>query len=236
MMLLKILLIAVTTLLLASPAPSRTVWKLVPAGLELVMFPPAAIKVAAPLISADLDGDDQPEDLRISTDLRAEILSGARLRWQSPPAWQVRQALIADLNHDGRLEAVLLVWREFKPWPVDAWLPNGGRINGFHDKSGRSCHLILNGWVKNAFRERWAGSALAEPILEFAAADLSGSGKQNLITLDSDYDVPAGTPAKHLKVWEWNGFGFSVVSKVEGLFHSLSVSQPAAGQVLIFSP
>jgi len=233
---LRLLLIAIASLLLVSPVTARQVWRLGPAGLELAMVPHAVLQIDEPVQSADLDGDGFMENLRISADGQAAILSNEKIRWHSPQAWQVRQALIADLNQDGQPEAVLLVWRPFKPWPVDAWLPKGGRITGFHNLNGLSCHLIMIGWFRNTFRERWAGSALAEPILAFAATDLRGSGKQALITLEGNYDDQPGTPASQLKVWEWNGFGFNVVSKVEGDFKRLSIAQTGTRQGFILIP
>lgn len=227
--------ITLTALALAGPGTSPRTWELSPTGLNSVQLPADAVAITAPT-QADLDGDGLPEKLVISDSGQAVISSGAKLRWQSPQAWQVRQALIADLNQDGRMEAVLLVWRPFKPWPVDTWLPNGGRINSFHNAEGLSCHLILIGWYQNEFRERWAGSALAEPIQTFAVADLSGSGKQSLITLEGSYDAPPGSPADQLKVWEWNGFGFRVVSKIAGTFSNLVITHSGDGHAIIVAP
>ena len=229
----KWLLLGLAALLLVSPAPIR-VWHLEKATLQPVQLPPEA-QAVQPLASVDFDGDGNPEALRVANG-RAFIWSNGQIRWQSPPAWEVRQAQIADLNRDGLPEAVLLVWRPFKPWPIDAWLPHGGRIDNFHDSAGRSCHLILIGWAKNSFRERWASSALAEPIKAFAVADLTGSGEQLLVTLESEYDDPPSTPAKQLKVWEWNGFGFTVVSQIQGTFNQLAVARTNNGQLLILAP
>jgi hypothetical protein len=148
----------------------------------------------------------------------------------------VQQALIADLNRDGLPEIVLLVWRPFKPWPIDAWLPSGGRIKNFHDSAGRSCHIILIGWAKNSFRERWAGSAMAEPIKTFAVTKLTGNETEFLVTLESSYDDPPSAPARQLKVWEWNGFGFTLVSKMTGSFSQLEIVRAGDGQSLILTP
>ena len=228
------IIIAVIALTLASPASSPHALKLGPDGLETAPLPYPAQAITAST-QVDLDGDGQPERLIITSAGQAEILSGAKMRWQSPPAWQVRQASIADLNQDGHPEAVLLVWRPFKPWPVDKWLPSGGRINSFHNPDGYSCHLILVGWYQNTIRERWAGSALAEPIKAFAATDISFSGKQVLISLDGSYDRPIGEPATTLKVWEWNGFGFTVISKLDGRFTQLTTIRNDNGQALILT-
>jgi hypothetical protein len=227
------LLLGLAAFMLVSPAPIHS-WHLADSTLKPVSLPPGMHPIAPP-DSVDFDGDGIPEVLTL-TKGQAAIQSGGQVRWKSPQAWQVRQARIADLNRDGLMEAVLLVWRPFKPWPVDNWLPHGGRIDNFHDSDGMSCHLILIGWSKNSFRERWAGSALAEPIESFAVADLTGSGEQFLVTLESGYDDPPSAPARLLKVWEWNGFGFTVVSKEAGLFSQLVIARADNGQMLILVP
>jgi hypothetical protein len=228
-----ILLLALVALTLVSPSQMHA-WQLADASLREVRVP-AGIQLVLPATSADFDNDGKAETLALR-DGRAAIQREDQILWQSPQAWQVRQALIADLNQDGRPEAVLLVWRPFRPWPVDAWLPHGGRIDDFHDSSGRSCHIILIGWYQDSFRERWAGSALAEPVKSFAVADLTGSGKQLLVTLEAQYNDPVSAPARDLKVWEWNGFGFSLVSTIEGSFGQMAIAQAPDGRMLILLP
>jgi len=176
----------------------------------------------APLTAGDLDKDGIQEEISIK-DGRAEIHIPSGLAWRSPEGWQVKQAILADLNRDGRLEAVLLVWRAFRPWPVDQFMPKGGRIAAFHNPQGQSCHLILIGWKKQGYGELWAGSALAEPLLKIAAVDLKGNGKQELVTLESDYQDPPGSPAKAFSAWEWNGFGFSLLARTNGRFRQMQV-------------
>lgn len=153
---------------------------------------------------------------------RAALLdeSGAPF-WQSPAEWEVRQAAFSDLNRDGQTELALLVWRAFEPWPIDRYLPHGGRIDSFHDAAGRSCHLILIGQPSGShagegrLREVWAGSALAEPLLAFSAVDLDGDGWQELAALEGAYDAEPGAAAQSLTAWEWNGFGFTLLARVE---------------------
>ena len=166
----------------------------------------------------------------------AMISSNGQAIWQSPESWQVIQAGITDLNHDDVPEVALLVWRPFRPWPVDKWLPYGGRIASFQDERGNSCHIILIGWIDGLFREIWAGSALAEPVKSFSAADLNGDGLQELITLEGKYSDPESESAHDMKVWEWNGFGFSVVSKIDGIFSKMAVVQADGDHILILVP
>lgn len=227
-----LVLLAIAALALVTPVPIHA-WQLSDLTLKRVPIP-SVVRLVAAQTSTDFDHDGVPETLTLAGG-RATIQTESQARWQSPQAWQVEQAQIADLNRDGVPEAALLVWRPFKPWPVDEWLPNGGRINDFHDSRGLSCHIILIGWYQNSFRERWAGSALAEPVNRFAVADLRGNGEQYLVTLEGNYDDPPSAPSKRLKVWEWNGFGFSVVSTLQGPFSLMATVQTKDGRVLILA-
>ncbi len=158
-----------------------------------------------------------------------EITTGAS--WQSPAEWQVKEALFSDLNLDGEDELALLVWRPFRPWPVDRFMPHGGRNASFHDAEGMSCQLILIGLVDGEFRELWAGSALADPIHSLHAADLDGDGLQELAALEYVYD---GNPRDAtLTVWSWNGFGFSLEARQEDDYASLLVLPTDSGNVLL---
>jgi hypothetical protein len=202
-----------------------------PAGLSPLAVPAGNIAIK-PAAKADFNRDGSIENLRLANG-RLAILSSGQLVWQSPAAWTVVQAEITDLNHDGAAEATLLVWRPFRPWPVDQWLPDGGRIAGFHDAAGDSCQLILIGWRGRAYGEVWAGSALAEPVRSFAMADLNDDHIQELVTLEGSYADSRSAPARTIKVWEWNGFGFTVVSSLPGTFHKMALVQAADGHNLI---
>ncbi len=228
-------------LLLASPVPLRAL-VLAPPGFSTASIPGGLLPIN-PRTRADLDRDGLEEDL-ILTAGRLTIASAGRTVWQSPSSWQVAQAAITDLNQDGIPEATLLVWRPFQPWPVDRWLPHGGRIDGFHDEAGDSCHIILVGWLGERWGEIWAGSALAEPVRAFAVADLEGDGVQDLLTLEGSYTDPRPSLAalsdqvagRKIKAWDWNGFGFSVVSMIAGDFHKLALVRTGSGQILILVP
>jgi hypothetical protein len=226
------LLLFIAALGLVSPTPVQA-WGLADRTLQRVLVP-STLNFAAAETSADFDRDGIPEELVFAGD-RATIRTGNQIRWQSPELWRVAQAQIADLNHDDLPEVVLLVWRPFKPWPVDAWLPNGGRIKSFHDSNGFSCHIILIGWKQAAFRELWAGSAMADPVKSFAATDLAGKAQQYLVTLEGAYDDPPAAPSRRVKVWEWNGFGFSIVNELQDAFSFMSIAQIDDRQVLILT-
>ncbi len=126
--------------------------------------------------------------------------------WQSGENWQVKEAISADLNRDGRNELVMVVWRPHQPWPIDQFLPHGGRIDSFHDRRGLSCHIILVGWDGDEYRELWAGSSMIDPVFHLSAVDVDGDGNQELIAIEGKYDTP--NLVGSLTVWDWSGFGF----------------------------
>jgi hypothetical protein len=171
-------------------------------------------QVAVPFVpdlESDLDSDGDPEQI-VLLDRHVSIENRDRVIWTSPPEWKIRMVQITDLTRDGQPEVALLVWRPFAPWPVDAWLPQGGRIEDFHNAENQSCHIILFGWSGEKYREIWAGSALAEPILAFFAADWNGDGRQELAAVETGYASPL--QGRAIALWEWNGFGFSIIHRM----------------------
>ena len=178
-------------------------------------------EILTPALSGDLDGDLLPECL-VSEEERLQITDCERqILWQSPNEWRVSEAQIADMDHDGNNEAVLLVWRAFQPWPVDQFMPYGGRIESHQNSEGQSCQLILIGWQKDGYREIWAGSALANPISNVLTADLDGDGLLELAALENDYD--SNQKGGQLTVWRWIGFGFSLLDRSESRWERLAI-------------
>jgi hypothetical protein len=228
-----LVVLAMGMLVQTSPAPVRALY-LESAGFTPTSLPAGAVPIR-PINQADLNQDGTTENLSLAH-ARLTIFSSGRSVWQSPPGWEVIQAEITDLNQDGAAEATLLVWRPFRPWPVDQWLPYGGRIDHFQDGEGNSCSIILIGWRGNGYGELWAGSALAEPIKSFAAADLNGDNTQELVTLEGRYADSRLAPGRGLKAWEWNGFGFTSVSSMKGTFDKFVVAQNNAGRLVILVP
>jgi hypothetical protein len=168
----------------------------------------------------------------ILADRRATLIGESRVLWQTPPEWDVRQAEITDLDRNQVPEVTLLLWRPFAPWLIDSMLPHGGRISSFQNQENRSCHIILIGWKRGEFRELWAGSPLAEPILQFFPADWDGNGRQELLAVEGEYFRP--NEATAVTLWEWNGFGFTLSDRMRmETARAVMVNQPTGRPLLL---
>ncbi len=140
-----------------------------------------------------------------------------------PADWHITATELADVTGDGSVECVLLVWRLWRDWPVQRWLPTASPLTGFHDVHGESCHVIL--LDPRDGREIWAGSALPAPLLDLAVGDVDADGQNELVTLEGRYVAGRAGPAFHVDVWEWNGFGFTLAWRSPpGLFHQLRLT------------
>jgi hypothetical protein len=140
-----------------------------------------------------------------------------------PADWHIAATELADVTGDGSAECVLLVWRPWRDWPVQRWLPTASPLTGFHDARGDSCHVIL--LDPHDGREIWAGSALPAPLLDLAVGDVDADGQNEVVTLEGRYVTGRAGPAFHVDVWEWNGFGFTLAWRSPpGLFHQLRLT------------
>lgn len=216
------MILGLLPLLLVSPA-QISLWqfkdgKLVPfAGT----YPGISTALVQKVLTADLNGDGANECLQVQDQhLHITDCDGKTL-WASPQTWQVKEVQVGDLNHDGRPEADLLVWRPFKPWPIDSFVPSGGRIKDFHDQQGLSAHVILIGWKRGNFKEVWAGSSLIRPVDQFFDVDLDRDGNQELVALEGFYD--RNKLGGELTVWKWNSFGFILADEQKQTYSKLQI-------------
>jgi hypothetical protein len=224
-------LLALLTLCLLSPARLSAL-ELRGEGFARARLP-ASADPESQSMAADFDGDGSLETLSVESGL-ARVTSGGRVLWQSPAAWNVAEGLATDLTHDGRPELALLVWRPFAPWPIDRYLPHGGRLSSFHDDAGLSCHLILIGWTDGRWREVWAGSALADPLFAIGVADTDGDGIEELVALEGRYGPRQSSRVGNLTLWRWNGFGFSLGARLNGRFSQFQIVRPSETHPLVF--
>lgn len=207
------------------PLSTLTFWHVDNQSLQIAkdsLDPRTAIQVD-PLMKADLNQDGREECLQTVAGFASIRDCAGKILWQSPSTWQVREAQITDLNRDGEPEVTLLVWRPFKPWPIEQNDPSGSRIKDFHDSTNQSCHVILIHWSHGTFRELWAGSALVRPVSQLTVGDVDGDGWQELVALEGYYDSPflGGS----LTVWRWRGFGFVLQDKVNRFYKTVQLMQ-----------
>jgi hypothetical protein len=133
----------------------------------------------------------QPPDMTNALpidDGRLRLSDSGQMVWESPAEWRVRRAARGDVTGDGIEDVVLLVWREWADWPIQAWLDVPSPIAGYHDADGQSCHVIVLDPATG--REIWAGSALPKPLAAIAVGDVDGDGVDDLAALEGRYDAP----------------------------------------------
>ncbi len=207
----------------ASPEAFR-LWHWESAQQEMVQVPVTLVNGLVSQIPAD-PPDNNGENCFELSDQKLTLYrcekNGDDDAWHSPENWKITEAMHADLNRDGTDEIALVAWRPFAPWPIDRFLPSGGRIAEFHNKDGLSAHLILMGWDGDEYRELWAGSALANPIADIRALDIDEDGYEELIALEGEYDAAIETG--NITIWQWQGFGFTLLDRIEGNYSGYAV-------------
>ena len=157
--------------------------------------PPAELPDPAWSAVADLDGDGAPEAVAGWLDAagRAGVLAvthGGR-RWASGiyPMWKARTG---DLDADGRAEVVLGIW---------------SRRRRHAEPEPHRCVWVL-GWDGTALVERWRGSALARPLIDFEVEP--GEHPAAPALLVSHERGEAGCVRAR---YRWTGFGFAGVDR-----------------------
>jgi hypothetical protein len=95
---------------------------------------------------------------------------------------------LGDPNDDGRMEAILALWKE--------------------DEAGVSrSHPFIIGYRGGRYTLLWGGSAVALPIHELELGDVTGDGVDNLVVLAETADGQQRT----ISVWRWHGWGYTLL-------------------------
>jgi hypothetical protein len=227
----KVLLGIVLSVCLVSPIRVQT-FTYSPDQSTFVRSTPSIRVPLSVLAGADLNGDGRVETVGLLEN-SAVIRQNEKIVWSSPAAWQVIQAEMTDLNHDGKDEAALLVYRPYKPWPVDRYLAGVSRTGLFHDAQNRSCQIILIGWKRDRYDEIWAGSALAEPLQHFAVMETNTNHRQALIAFETTYDQHPSGSVDAVSIWNWNGFGFTLESRTKMDMRNYALGLNSRNQLVI---
>ena len=133
--------------------------------------------------------------------------------WGSDPSWNVRQLLVADVNNDGKEEAAFVLWKPFRLEPALIYETFG--FPSLWEEGSLRNHLFLYGWRNGAWQHLWCSSPVADPIVELVVGDIDGDGANELVVLEGSYDAP-DAPARHVTVWQWNGWGFTLQWRSSG--------------------
>lgn len=148
----------------------------------------------------DLTGNGRTEIIRRQVQ-SIVIYQDGQAVWHSPPEWRVLDLALGDPNDDGRNEILLAIEKT--------------------DLSGNSTyHPFIIGYRGGIYRLLWGGSAVSDPLLEVEVGDLDGDGRDELSAIEASDDGIA----RHVTVWRWHGWGFSLVWRSPaGNYHELMI-------------
>lgn len=135
----------------------------------------------------DLTGDGQPELVRREGEQIVIYSAGAEV-WRGLPEWRVVDLALGDANDDGRMEAILALWKE-----DEAGIPHS--------------HPFIVGHRGGRYTLLWGGSPVAFPIHELQLGDVTGDGVDNLVVLEE----MAEGQERVISVWRWNGWGYTLL-------------------------
>lgn len=141
-------------------------------------------------LEADLDGDGQPEIIRLDkeSDPALKVLHGRRVMWTGVPArWKPWKVMIADVDGDGRSEILVGVYKSTRFFPKP-----------------HNC-LFIYSWDGERAAPKWLGSTLSKPFTDFAFIKGEGAGAGSLVALETRRDGRLC-----VAVYSWNGFGFTL--------------------------
>ncbi len=166
----------------------------------------------------DLTGDGIPEKVRRSGKQIFFYRDGAEI-WRSDVDWQVTDLALGDPNDDGRGEVLLALW---KP----------------DERGNLRSHPFIIGYRRGIYRDIWGGSAVATPIYEVELGDIDNDDVEELMVLEQ---AGAGE-LRTLSVWDWHGWGFSLLwrsapGNYRGLVYSPATDvQPPLVSVSVIKP
>jgi hypothetical protein len=222
--------LGLSTLLLATispPTPTvETHWRAFSFRSDADGYCPAPID--RPILAAeerptraDVAVPDEWTDLVLESG-SLTVLHRDEKAWTSDPSWDVRQVVAADLDHDEQQEVALVLWKPFRREPDVVY-----QTFDFHspwEEGSQRNHLFVYTWEEGGWQPLWCSSPIPDPILQIAAGDVDGDGADELVALEGSYGEDLGTPARHVSVWRWNGWGFTLQWRSpRGLYEALTV-------------
>ncbi|WP_126513834.1 FG-GAP repeat domain-containing protein [Slackia heliotrinireducens] len=158
---------------------------LVHAGLLL----PSWVDWNAAQVEADLDGDGAEEVLGLSG-RRMQVVETDGSVSQAPQEWKVSDAFAVDVDGDGLLEVVALVWKRGSFGPSRPfWIEK--------DNQGYSQHVFVLRYADGGFDQVWLSSDIR---MDARKAWFDDDARLHLVTLDGQESI-----------WTWGEWGFVLV-------------------------
>jgi hypothetical protein len=159
------------------------------------------------------------------------VYRDGHIAWTSDPTWDVRQFVVADVDNDGEQEAAVVLWKPFHREPHIVY-DTYGFPSPCEEGSLRN-HLFVYGWRDHEWKPLWCSSPIADPILELAVEDVDGDGANELVVLEGSYGDALDAPARHVAVWQWNGWGFVLQRRSPAAqYENLSLSHTDSDHIL----
>jgi hypothetical protein len=144
----------------------------------------------------------------IRNDGRVHVYGNESQVWESDLSWDVRRMLLTDLDSDAEQELALILWKPCLLEPSVIY--NHFGFTPPCEEGTLRNHLFLYGWRDGEWRALWCSSPLADPIRELAVGDVDGDGDNEIVVLEGSYGDAVDEPARHVSVWRWNGWGFTL--------------------------
>ncbi|MBU0494986.1 MAG: hypothetical protein KKA73_16245 [Chloroflexi bacterium] len=215
-----LLIILASLVVTACPPPTRTIaftWD----GETFRRRETPGVTAPAPqdVQQADLDGDGALETVELQWN-KLRLVDDGQTAWRSDPAWTVTRFALTDIDNGGAPDIFFTVW---KP-----------------DEAGAlRCHPFIYGWDRDAWRPRWFGSAVADPIADFVVGDVDGDGRNELVVLEARYGDPEKgdhlsipREGRYVAVWRFNQWWFQFLWRSEpGAYWNLGLKDVTGDNV-----
>ncbi len=148
-----------------------------------------------------------------------KIYRNGQIIWETPPDWRIESFELADATRDGSVDLTMSVWKKGsfgtgRPFWVEE-----------NDEYIRN-HFFIHHLSDDRFLPRWQSSALDTPKCEYAFADITGDGWDELITIEGFYFLEGCGRGRFVSVWFWNGWSFVLLGRSRpGSFSNLHIRE-----------
>ena len=151
----------------------------------------------------DTDGNGRKETYRLE-DHRVYVYQDADLIWESPSEWKVTHLVLADVDHEGQEEILMVLWKRGSfgsSRPL--WME--GPDNDYGN------HLFMYRLASGRMKPVWCSSAIPYPIMDLQV-EQDEDGKLELLITEGP---PTGSLYslrklfyRHQTLWQWQDWGF----------------------------